>query len=1271
MNVARVAVVFDNRPRPETTGTYVRRALGTLVREGRLASVDHFLPEEVPLLPPDLYDLFLYVDDGLTREFAETHRPIAWWAIDTHLGGPEYLRLAQSADYVFTAQRNGADVFRGQGVAATWLPLAADPGIHEPFDLPMQFDVSFVGHENGGLRNRLLERLRQEFPSHFIGRAYFESLSRVYSASRTVFNCSIVDDINMRVFEALACGSLLITNDLTDNGLAELLRDGEHLVTYRDEPELVDRLHWLLAHDDERQRIARAGHEEVLTRHTYRHRLLQLLESIATVRPEPGVIPGYFEHSRPEVLELVPRSARCVLDIGCGAGRLGATLRERQSASVTGVEFDEQAAKIARSRLDKVVCGDIETTDIDFKSQSFDAVVCADILEHLRDPAGLLRRIREWLSPDGVLVTSLPNVRHHSVVRSLLEGNFTYESAGLLDKTHLRFFTRREMEKLLFRAGFEIVTQQIVPGAGHAEWVAEGRRPEISVSGFSYRGRDAVDAEEFLAYQFLTVAQPVARPTPVPLTSIVLVTHGELRHTIACIESIRLLTDEPVELIVVDNASPDNSVAWLRQQSDVQLIENPDNRGFPAAVNQGVAIATGQQVLLLNNDTIVTTGWLRRMLDALDADERIGLVGPVSNNVSGPQQIATGYDELTLLDGWAWDWSQAHLGETEDHDRLVGFCLLIDRAVIEQLEDTDGRLLDERFGIGCFEDDDLCRRARAAGFRTVVARDAFVHHVGSATFRSRGVDLARVLETNEKLFAEKWRTQSGVRLSLCMIVRDNERTIRPALESIRPWVDEMIVVDTGSRDGTAEICRELGAKVLEFAWCDDFSAARNESFRHAAGEWLFWMDSDDTIDAVNGRGLRKLADGNHEPTTLGYVVQVHCPGDGPHDLTAVDHVKLVRNRPDVRFEHRIHEQLLPAIRRVNGDVQFTDLFVVHSGSDRTPEGRAGKIERDLRILEKDLAERPEHPFVLFNLGMTYADIDQPEEAVEFLRRSVSASGENESHVPKAFALMVASLFRASRFDEAWDVCSEGLQRFPDDIELGFRSAMLHQHFGRFPAAVAGYRSLLQDSGDRKFASVDLGLQGLKARHNLAIVYEEMERPTAAAEEWQKILAEHRDYRPAWRGLLENRIAAGDLDGANEVLELAQAAGIADVMPTLGARIAEVNGQTRAAIAGLRGSNDEDALVLLCRLEFEYGTPQDAEQALRRLLEAHPDDPAALHNLGALMVRERRMAEAIAPLRRSLEIRPQSTETRALFHRTRQEQARLESGSALAISREEP
>ncbi len=314
------------------------------------------------------------------------------------------------------------------------------------------------------------------------------------------------------------------------------------------------------------------------------------------------------------------------------------------------------------------------------------------------------------------------------------------------------FIRAREVEKLFFRAGFAVEEIRAVPGAH--ECGRDGRRVpgEVNLGSLRVRGLDDAEAEEFFAADYLVRAAP-APPPDHGLTSIVLLTHNQLAYTCQCLDSIRLFTDEPYEVIVVDNASTDGTPEYLQSRGGVTLLRNETNRGFPAAANQGMRAASGAQVLLLNNDTVPTTGWLRRMLDALHADPAIGLVGPCSNQVSGEQQIPVGYDDdLVGLDGFAWEWGKANERRREDADRLVGFCLLIRREVIDRVG-----FLDERFGVGCFEDDDYCLRAARAGFRAVIARDAFVHHFGGRTFIGSGVDFAGLMRRNQALFESKWR----------------------------------------------------------------------------------------------------------------------------------------------------------------------------------------------------------------------------------------------------------------------------------------------------------------------------------------------------------------------------------------------------------------------------------------------------------------------------------------------------------------------------------
>jgi GT2 family glycosyltransferase/tetratricopeptide (TPR) repeat protein/2-polyprenyl-3-methyl-5-hydroxy-6-metoxy-1,4-benzoquinol methylase len=1303
VSICRVAIVFDNTARPETTGGYCLRALRELVQ------VEHFLPADLEKLPRQGFDLYLRVDDGLNYPWPGDLQPCAWWAIDTHLNFDWCRDHSRAYDHVFAAQRDGAEQLRREGIrSARWLPLACDPVIHRRQEVTKEFDLCFIGNLFPGPRQELIDLLRQHHPRMHVGRCYFEEMARAYSSSRLVFNRSIRNDINMRVFEAVSCGSLLLTNDLCDNGQEELFRDGVHLATYRDAAELLEKASFYLRQEEIREGIAAAGREHTLAHHTYRQRMETLLTEVERAQsrttasipapPPRRDVPAapatadvrdqhYYEFARPELMALVPPTAQRVLDIGCGAGCLGAAIKERQNATVIGVEFDESAARLARTRLDEVLVGDIEQMETPFEPGSFDAVVCGDVLEHLRDPGRLLNRIRGWLHPAGCLITSIPNVQHHSVIRGLLLGNWTYEPAGLLDRDHLRFFTRREIEKLLARTGFAIQSIQVVLGPGDQQRQASCAAGEIAVGRLRIGGLSPVQAQEFYAYQYLVRAVPDALPEH-GLTSIVILTHNQLDFTRLCVDSIRERTQEPHELIFVDNASTDGTLDYLRSFPGARVIANTENRGFPAAVNQGIQIARGSQVLLLNNDTVVTTGWLGRMLQAFHRDPKIGLVGPCSNCVSGEQQVSVSYDSLDELDGFAWDWSRGRDQIIEDTDRLVGFCFLIRREVIEQIG-----LLDEGFGVGCFEDDDYCLRAINAGFRAVIARDSFVHHFGGQTFRASGINFASLLQQNQERFRAKWadkaqtssqpvqiaspvparsdprytiqvpeqgglllvRGGGGILLSLCMIVRDNARTIGAALQSIRPYVDEMVVVDTGSTDDTPQIAQQLGARVFHFPWCDDFSAARNESLKYARGQWIFWMDSDDTIDPDCGCKLRQLALQDPGPSILGHVIQVHCPGPPGEDednVTEVDHVKLFRNLPELRFEGRIHEQILPAIRRLGGEVAWTDLFVTHTGYDHTPEGQIRKKDRDLRLLHLEHRERGEHTFTLFNLGMTYADIGQPREAVEYLQRCIACSQQTESHLRKAFALLVHSLRQLGRKEVAWQVCEDGLKHFPQDPELTFRRAILLHDRGQLELAVRMYLELLGDNPERHFTSVDRGIRSFKARFNLALVYEDLGDLAQAEEQCRLAVKEQPGFRAAWHELANLLLRQGRQD---EALRMADQLLSRDHLCVEGllilARAASGDGQHDRTRRWLEQAirefpNDADAWQEWCRFLFDRGSAGEAQQALLELLLRWPDDASAHHNLGTLHLQAGRAELAAAAYQESLRLRPDSPGTRS-------------------------
>ena len=357
-------------------------------------------------------------------------------------------------------------------------------------------------------------------------------------------------------------------------------------------------------------------------------------------------------------------------------------------------------------------------------------------------------------------------------------------------------------------------------------------------------------------------------------------------------------------------------------------------------------------------------------------------------------------------------------------------------------------------------------------------------------------------------------------ISLCMIVKNEERVLGDCLASIRPWVDEIIVVDTGSTDRTAEIAVEYGAKVFEFPWTESFSEARNQSLKHATGDWILWMDADDTIPPECGSRLRDVVLLSEEKVT-GLMMQVRIPpAPGEVGRTVVDHVKLFRNGLGLEFEGRIHEQILEPIYRIGGEIRRTDLYVVHSGYDYSPAGQTHKRARDLRLLELDLAERPDHPFVLFNIGMTAYHMKDFPKAVRALERCLEVSKPQESTVRKVFAMLAGCAVETKDLIGAKRWVERGLSQYPRDPELLFRAGIVYKEIGNSGKAEECYLKLLGERETGHIDSLDETLMGFKAHHNLALVYQDMGRFEEAAQQFQAAIEKEPNFEPSRIGLAQ-------------------------------------------------------------------------------------------------------------------------------------------------------
>lgn len=210
------------------------------------------------------------------------------------------------------------------------------------------------------------------------------------------------------------------------------------------------------------------------------------------------------------------------------------------------------------------------------------------------------------------------------------------------------------------------------------------------------------------------------------------------------------------------------------------MVYNQTNEGFPRGCNQGIRIASGENILLLNNDVIVTEHWLDNLLAALYSSDDIGAVGPVSNSVSYYQSIPVSYKTIEEMQIFASAYNAQPLS-TDFRVRLIGFCMLIRRKIIDNIG-----FLDERFSPGNFEDDDYSMRILSAGYQLLLSKNTFVHHFGSSSFKKDEFLFNELLETNRLKFIDKWGFDSHdstkIHFELIDLIKSNQEQIIHVLD---------------------------------------------------------------------------------------------------------------------------------------------------------------------------------------------------------------------------------------------------------------------------------------------------------------------------------------------------------------------------------------------------------------------------------------------------------------------------------------------------------
>ncbi len=783
------------------------------------------------------------------------------------------------------------------------------------------------------------------------------------------------------------------------------------------------------------------------------------------------------------------------------------------------------------------------------------------------------------------------------------------------------------------------------------------------------------------------------------LASIIVLTLNQLGYTKRCLESIEKHTSVPYEVIVVDNGSSDGTIQflqqWVSKAENRRVVYNADNLGFAKGSNIGIARANGQYIVLVNNDVVVTPKWLERLLACAARDASIGIVGALTNAVSGPQCVEQPvYDTESLvgLDDFAKDWAQRHLGQRTPAVRVVGFCMLVRKSVIDNIGGFD-----ERFGLGNFEDDDFCLRSALAGFKTMIARDCFVHHYGSRTFLGERIDYRCLMSRNWELFKEKWglprdlplgagydastllkqqfdhavhyvplphfskgepfdsqsceekdevSTASDVKplLSLCMIVRNEEQFIEFCLASVRDVVDEIIVVDTGSTDRTAQISRQFGAKVYHYVWSDDYSAARNEAAKRARGEWILFMDADEVLDAESKHILRQAVE---HPIADAYELLFYnyCSTDSSFPDIVHRVCRLYRNRPEYRFRGRVHENVATSIQEAGGLIAELDVVVHHYGYRPDVKNQRNKQERYLALLHAELEEKPDDIYVLFHLSAAYCAEGEFEKAIPYLEKLVDLVPPSNTFAPQSFSRLMNAYWAVGRSEDALKIASRAEELHVVHPEISFSKGNALLALERYSEALEAFREAIELGAQGKWLG-DPGTYSHKARFGIARALAGLGRYDEALKQLRQLLDEHSNYPSAHElaALLCSQL--GDIPGAEvhwrEFLRLVPTStetclNLAEICETQG-RYQEAIGHYFRAIENCGESSELYQKIATC---YEMmGDLANAEKHYIKAISVDPHAAEAYNDLGRLHASRGDIQSALDCFAKAVEVKPE-------------------------------
>ncbi len=378
-------------------------------------------------------------------------------------------------------------------------------------------------------------------------------------------------------------------------------------------------------------------------------------------------------------------------------------------------------------------------------------------------------------------------------------------------------------------------------------------------------------------------------------------------------------------------------------------------------------------------------------------------------------------------------------------------------------------------------------------------------------------------------------------LSVCMIVKNEERFLEDCLKSVRDVADQIVILDTGSTDRTIEIAQSFNAEIHHFTWQNDFSAARNESIQYATGDWILWLDADERLMPESIPELKKLL--RPEPKPLAYIVQIHnLQKDGRNYKLSGAH-RLFTNHRGIRFNGRIHEQVVYSLAQLKGIEKEANVRLLHLGYGLDEASQEAKNKRNRKLLEQMVREEPNNAYAHFTLAQNYGLTGEPAKAIKHYKLAWKLQKFTKAMQASLLNTMAEAEMTVGKSQDAYRHCKQSIELIPNQVGAYFLLYKMAEEEKDNEAALKWMQELYIQNGKlqvtAKRISTDVLFDEILLVTEMAGLYNKTGQREKALEELRTLLKKYPDSDEIKRNLLQIASDSGDFALAEQVLNEVQ------------------------------------------------------------------------------------------------------------------------------------